>query len=1047
MVVEPNRLVESSVAVCLKESGRLSKINTMGLNQGDPDESVYQELCVKLNMDKDTADEAWQNYQRIRVNYLLEGNQLHWLACALYVSCRKSTTPTVGRPGEVVEGNCVSLTRLLRLSKLSLIHFFNKCKKWADMASLPADFRGKIDSLERNFAVSREIFKKFQPIFKDLFQEAGPEPQQNLRTSRKQKNQPCTPARVFELTWTLFVCVKVDYPDVRDDLVNSYHMLLACCDLIFGNALLADRRDLLNPVFPGLPKDFSSPDYQPPTNAPCIIDKLCESHDGLPLEAKGIKAYCWKNHIKRLFEQRVLKGNSENFSGILDVNNFDYNLKAINKQYEEHVLNVGDFDERIFLGDAEQDIGTSTNHGIGDLSEKMHALRRLQTPNVSGCNQLIVSTPLTNRRYLRGAHDSNEVTPLITATQSVNRLRSLLSGRSDAPSENLLEIFKSCSRDPTEKVLGFVSAIGQKFCERYSQQTSDQEKSSNMSSMDFAKKRLQLGVTLYYKILENIITDERKQKPHLDFSNLLEQEVFHQTLLACCIEIVIFAYNAPSRTFPYVLKALNVEPYYFYKVIEPIVRAEEQLSRDMIKHLNEIEEKILESMAWQSESSLWDYIDSSGLPVPSCEDVSLPSQLTVDGDAGQHQATNPVLKRLSGAGDKGSASPISSVSAVERFNSPVSQAIPKKRLFDGELIKPGQSLLQSKVGIGGIQITTVKGENGQQYIPIQYVPGANSVIISAQPSGSGSTVLKNKAPGASNSESGGEKKDDDKPKRTGSLSLFFRKFYHLGSVRMQELCNHLQLTDAELKRKIWTCFQHAITNHVDLMRDRHIDQLLMCSVYVICKVTKNDQTFTNVMKCYRMQPQASSHVYRSVLLKKVTEESGEETSAVSAPLPKALGSPTDAAGTSNNFRGEVRGDLIKFYNEVFVTKMKAFAQKFCSDQNDSLPLSPLPVCKSQPSVPRRRVTDKLPVFISSLNPQDVTVSPSKLLDYKFSRSPARDLRAINNMIQVDGTRKVAKRLLADDSTDEASLPKISANDLVSRKLHSIIGDRIGQSQV
>lgn len=65
------------------------------------------------------------------------------------------------------------------------------------------------------------------------------------------RNQPCTPARVFELTWTLFVCIKVDYPEVRDDLVNSYHMLLACCDLIFANALLADRRDLLNPVFSG----------------------------------------------------------------------------------------------------------------------------------------------------------------------------------------------------------------------------------------------------------------------------------------------------------------------------------------------------------------------------------------------------------------------------------------------------------------------------------------------------------------------------------------------------------------------------------------------------------------------------------------------------------------------------------------------------------------------------------------------------------------------------------------------------------------------------
>ncbi|KAJ1524171.1 hypothetical protein ONE63_010698 [Megalurothrips usitatus] len=1041
----------------------------MGVSPGDPDKNVYerhQELCVQLNMDKETADEAWENYERIKENYLLEGNQLHWLACALYVSCRKSTAPTVGRPSELVEGNCVSLTRLLRLSKLSLIYFFNKCKKWADMASLPPDFRSKIEGLERNFAVSREIFKKFQPIFKDLFQEPGPELPQ-LPKSRKQKNQPCTPARVFELTWTLFVSIKVDYPDVRDDLVNSYHMLLACCDLIFANALLADRRDLLNPVFPGLPTDFSSPDYQPPKEAPCIIDKLCESHDGIPLEAKGMKAYFWKIHVKKFFEQRILKGNAENFSGILDVNNFEANLKAINKQYEEHVLNSGDFDERIFLaeikrlrawqkrsqgfttpsrpvlralnveGDSDQDIGTSSNQNC-DLAEKMQAKRLRQTPNVAGGNQLMVSTPLTNRRYLRGGQDSG-VTPLLTATQSVNRLQSLLSGRSAAPSDTLLEIFQSCSRNPKDKVLGFVSAIGQKFCESYSQQASEQEKSSNMSSMDFAKKRLQLGETLYYKILENIITEERKQKPHLDFSNLLEQEVFHQTLLACCIEIVIFSYNAPQRTFPWILRALNVEPYYFYKVIEPIVRAEEQLSRDMIKHLNLIEEQILESMAWVSESPLWENIASSALPVPSCEDVSLPSQLTLDGDAGQQQVSNLVVKRLSGAGEKGSASPVSSVSAVERFNSPV--CIPKKRLFDGD-VKPGQSLLQSKAGVGSIQIATIKGENGQQYIPIQYVQGANSVIISAQPSGSGSaTVLKSK----SGAESGAEKKDEDKPKRTGSLSLFFRKFYHLGSVRMQELCNHLHLDDSELKRKIWTCFQYSITNQIDLMRDRHIDQLLMCAVYVVCKVTRKEKTFTEVMKCYRMQPQACSHVYRSVLLSKSSEESGTVNSSVSAPLPKALATPTNAAGTSNNFGGEERGDLIKFYNTVYVTKITEMARKLSSDQSDALPLSPLPVVKGQPTLSRRRVTDKVPVFISPLNPQDVNVSPSKLLDYKFSRSPARDLRAINNMIQVDGgTRKACKRLM-EDLSDEANLPKIPANDAVARKLHSIIGDRLGQA--
>lgn len=38
---------------------------------------------------------------------------------------------------------------------------------------------------------------------------------------------------------------------------------------------------------------------------------------------------------------------------------FPSSSKALNKEYEEYVLTVGDFDERVFLGaDADEEIGT-----------------------------------------------------------------------------------------------------------------------------------------------------------------------------------------------------------------------------------------------------------------------------------------------------------------------------------------------------------------------------------------------------------------------------------------------------------------------------------------------------------------------------------------------------------------------------------------------------------------------------------------------------------------------------------------------------------------
>ena len=139
----------------------------MGLSD-EGDENVlarFEELCLDLNMDKKAKDEAWKSYEKIRTNYTLEvrnwqltailvgdsrsfniyfresyvifnhltfeirsaltdssprllilqGEQIHWLSCALYEACRRSVVPTVGRG--TVEGNCVSLTRLLRSAK------------------------------------------------------------------------------------------------------------------------------------------------------------------------------------------------------------------------------------------------------------------------------------------------------------------------------------------------------------------------------------------------------------------------------------------------------------------------------------------------------------------------------------------------------------------------------------------------------------------------------------------------------------------------------------------------------------------------------------------------------------------------------------------------------------------------------------------------------------------------------------------------------------------------------------------------------------------
>eukprot|EP01103_Thecamoeba_quadrilineata_P003465 TRINITY_DN13234_c0_g1_i1.p1 TRINITY_DN13234_c0_g1~~TRINITY_DN13234_c0_g1_i1.p1 ORF type:complete len:585 (+),score=106.19 TRINITY_DN13234_c0_g1_i1:158-1912(+) len=121
-----------------------------------------------------------------------------------------------------------------------------------------------------------------------------------------------------------------------------------------------------------------------------------------------------------------------------------------------------------------------------------------------------------------------------------------------------------------------------------------------------------------------------------------------------------------------------------------------------------------------------------------------------------------------------------------------------------------------------------------------------------------------------------------------SLELFFRKVLHLLSVRVNDLSNRLQLPQPFINQILQTLI-NVVTHHSELMYNRHLDTLLMCSVYGVCLANKQKLTYRVIIDKYRIQPQSVAKIYREI--------------------------PLD---------GEEKGDIIKFYNIKFIPRLENF---------------------------------------------------------------------------------------------------------------------------
>uniref|UniRef100_A0A674NYL7 Retinoblastoma 1 n=1 Tax=Takifugu rubripes TaxID=31033 RepID=A0A674NYL7_TAKRU len=596
---------------------------------------------------------------------------------------------------------------------------------------------------------------------------------------------------------------------MEDDLVISFQLLL--CTLEF--CIKRCPPDLLQPLYKSAISKVQSPPGRTARRSQSKAkSRLPESEVDLQL----LKTLCQENDCNSEEVKNVYQTSFSAFLDSLDLSGSAHLPQVgLDQQYQEHYLKSRDFDGRLFL-DGDETV----------LVPKVDMSQVERTPKKMSDEDSTLIPPQT---------------PIRAAMTSIQQLRGDLTSSGDQPSTNLATYFKNCTVDPTQDVVKRLETFGETFSQRFGQAVGPH-------CVALGRQRFNLGVKLYYKIMEAMLKSEEKRLSVQNFSKLLNDSTFHTSLLACALEVVMATYGERNMCFPWILDVVELTAFDFYKVIESFIKADPTLSKDIVKHLETCENLIMERIAWRTGSPLFDLLrqEHEGETAEQVETTANFSQPL------QHNHT-----------------------AADLYLSPV---------------RPGLRVL-----------------------PPETAASPNTQASSQPPTQPVSQPAR--------------------PLKSNSLSLFYKKLYRLAYTRLKMLCSYLLSSHPELEPIIWTLFQHTLQHEHELMRDRHLDQLMMCAMYAICKVKTVDLRFKTIVTAYKNMPNTSQDTFKHVLT------------------------------TDGNY-----DSIIVFYNLVFMQKLKTNILQYASTRPPTL--SPIPQI---PRSPYKFPNSPLRVPVSS----NVYISPMK----------------------------------------------------------------------
>ena len=477
--------------------------------------------------------------------------------------------------------------------------------------------------------------------------------------------------------------------------------------------------------------------------------------------------------------------------------------------------------------------------------------------------------------------------------------------------------------------------------------------------------------------------------------------------------------RAITLRFPAIPNAIGLNAFDVLNGIEPFVRSRPEMPREIRAYFGRIEESMLEKLSWKKDSSLYPLLRIATTKSAKKMNIKRETTTTNEEEKDKNIINNKIIHRDNSANQIAAVLLGGTLASGQKVTKPLSKhhsarSSTHMQQFDRNVLGKGgdsndgsppideekkKALDVAQTALRSPPRTTAIIGSGHMsaFSPLKtsaftaFSTPARRSSENANNIGSSSSDVERisgiayaqqqQYNGAVSSSIGGAKvmeplpdkyavddvaddaddADDEKRRAKASLDVFFAKVLRLAAVRLADICARLHVSQ-EVTRNAFQICEFVVFEKTSLLYSRHLDQIILASIYGACKIASNDQDrnvkFKDVVYRYHKQPQCVEEVFWSCPLT-VTNPGLEVVS---------------------------RGDIIAFYNKQFVPNVKRFMLQLRKGGGESLAPT---TTNSQKATPKRplKIGTTAPAVQSTPSRSRVPFDSEALL-----KSPIREVK-------------------------------------------------------